>query len=337
LLAVRRRLAGQLNSLIALRHVVDGRELHAFLESRRQFADWITQRIAKYGFVENQDFARFSQNCEKPQGGRPSTAYILSLDMAKELSMVENNARGREARCYFIEMERRALATTAQPNPASAIQAEIARQVEAAIDAKLGAPEEPASPDAPDTHTPVFSMTEGLQRHGSDLSAVFANRVMMACGWMADCQHVTVTGKLVQYKVLLEDGLAFGANVTNYMQPDTTTPYYYADSFPQLLQLIEDHRHLVFDFADKPVSEMSRRERDQYKVTGERERRKEARRERRREELRQRVFRMAREGRAWSSASKSAALHRHFTSEERRAMKAEFKALQATCRQTLAA
>lgn len=100
-------------------HVVDGRELHAFLESRRQFADWIKARIDKYGFVENQDFALISQNCEtKGRGGdRRSQDYIISLDMAKELSMVENNAKGREARRYFIDMERRALQQQAPPSP----------------------------------------------------------------------------------------------------------------------------------------------------------------------------------------------------------------------------
>ena len=86
---------------------VNARELHAFLGSKRQFADWINERIQKYGFVENQDFVIFSQNCEKPKGGRPAKEFALTLDMAKELAMVENNDKGREARRYFIECERR--------------------------------------------------------------------------------------------------------------------------------------------------------------------------------------------------------------------------------------
>jgi phage anti-repressor protein len=95
-------------------HVVNARELHAYLESQRQFADWVKHRIEQYGFEENQDFESFSQNHEKPKIGRPSKDYLFSLDMAKELSMVENNAKGREARRYFIAMERQALAVMGQ-------------------------------------------------------------------------------------------------------------------------------------------------------------------------------------------------------------------------------
>ena len=82
--------------------LVDARELHAFLGSKRDFSNWITQRIQKYGFEDGKDF---STNLLKSQGGRPSKEYYLTLDMAKELAMVENNAKGREARQYFITAE----------------------------------------------------------------------------------------------------------------------------------------------------------------------------------------------------------------------------------------
>lgn len=94
---------------------VNARELHAFLGSKRQFADWINERIQKYGFVENQDFVIFSQNCEKPKGGRPAKEFALTLDMAKELAMVENNDKGREARRYFIECEKALKQQLSQP------------------------------------------------------------------------------------------------------------------------------------------------------------------------------------------------------------------------------
>ena len=77
---------------------VNARELHAFLEVNTKFADWIKNRINEYDFVENQDFISFSENLEKPTGGRPSQEYFITLDMAKELSMVENNEKGMQAR-----------------------------------------------------------------------------------------------------------------------------------------------------------------------------------------------------------------------------------------------
>lgn len=88
------------------KRAVNARELHQFLESKYQFANWIQERITKYGFVENQDYEVFKENLKNSNGGRPQTEYALSVDMAKELSMVENNEKGRLARKYFIECEK---------------------------------------------------------------------------------------------------------------------------------------------------------------------------------------------------------------------------------------
>lgn len=98
---VNRPVAGQ------AQQTVNARELHTFLENRDMFANWIKDRIEQYGFVENQDFVRYLENSKKPLGGRPSIEYALSLDMAKELSMVERNAQGKQARQYFIDCEKR--------------------------------------------------------------------------------------------------------------------------------------------------------------------------------------------------------------------------------------
>ncbi len=91
---------------------VSARELHQFLDVGRKFATWIQQRIEKYGFVENVDFLIISQNREttdKDGKLKVSVAkeYYITLDMAKELAMVENNDKGREARKYFIECEKK--------------------------------------------------------------------------------------------------------------------------------------------------------------------------------------------------------------------------------------
>lgn len=85
---------------------VSARELHCFLESKRQFADWIKERIEKYGLIENVDFQVFHDFVKNPNGGRPLTEYALTVDAAKELSMVEGNDKGKQARRYFIEAEK---------------------------------------------------------------------------------------------------------------------------------------------------------------------------------------------------------------------------------------
>lgn len=94
--------------------VVSARELYDYLEIKKQFADWIKSRIEKYGLVENQDYMTFSLFGEK---GRPSVEYALTIDAAKELAMVEGNARGKQARQYFIECEK-SLRQLANPAPA---------------------------------------------------------------------------------------------------------------------------------------------------------------------------------------------------------------------------
>lgn len=84
---------------------VNARELHAFLDVKTAFKDWIARRVEEYGFVEDKDFCSF---LSESQGGRPAKEYAITIDMAKELSMVERNERGKQARQYFIECERRA-------------------------------------------------------------------------------------------------------------------------------------------------------------------------------------------------------------------------------------
>lgn len=91
------------------------RTLHTFLNVRRDFTTWIKGRIQKFGFIAGEDFITV-ENLSSPDlvnaksRAQKLTDYHLTLDMAKELSMVENNEQGRAARRYFIECERRALA-----------------------------------------------------------------------------------------------------------------------------------------------------------------------------------------------------------------------------------
>jgi phage anti-repressor protein len=87
---------------------VNARDLHAYLGIGRDFNTWIKSRIEQYGFEEDVDFVVFSPVSGKtPSVGRPTVEYHISLDMGKELAMVERNDKGREVRRYFIECERR--------------------------------------------------------------------------------------------------------------------------------------------------------------------------------------------------------------------------------------
>ena len=87
---------------------VNARELHEMIDVKRVFASWITARIKKFKFIENQDFIIVKS---KRDGNNVTVKdYYLTLNMARELSMVENNEKGREARRYFIQVEEKARA-----------------------------------------------------------------------------------------------------------------------------------------------------------------------------------------------------------------------------------
>lgn len=83
---------------------VDGRRLHNYLRSKQEFANWIKNRIERYDFKEGKDFLIILSKTSE-SGGRPSIEYDLTVGMAKELCMIENNDQGGEARKYFIRVE----------------------------------------------------------------------------------------------------------------------------------------------------------------------------------------------------------------------------------------
>lgn len=86
---------------------VNARDIHNYLQVNSKFADWIKRAISKYDFKENIDYTVL-KNEKKLNDGvcRPFTDYIVTMDMAKELAMLENNPKGKETRKYFINCEK---------------------------------------------------------------------------------------------------------------------------------------------------------------------------------------------------------------------------------------
>ena len=96
-------LSGQINSEIPM---CNARDLHAGLRIESRFNDWISRRIEEYGFVEGEDYYSSLSNRSDGKPGKQRTDYRLTLDMAKELAMIENNDIGRTVRRYFIQAEK---------------------------------------------------------------------------------------------------------------------------------------------------------------------------------------------------------------------------------------
>lgn len=105
---------------------VMGRDLHKFLEVKSNYTEWFG-RMEEYGFTAGQDFIR---NSESNGRGRPTVDHIVSLDMAKEISMIQRTDKGKQARQYFIECERRAKQSPAAMTRLELIQLAMTAETE---------------------------------------------------------------------------------------------------------------------------------------------------------------------------------------------------------------
>ena len=110
---------------------VSARDLHKFLEITERFSSWF-ERMLQYGFVENQDFTSAKSFTLVNNGAqREIDDYALTLDCAKEISMIQRSKKGKEAREYFIACEKRLRAGISLPqNYKEALKA-LVQEVEA--------------------------------------------------------------------------------------------------------------------------------------------------------------------------------------------------------------
>lgn len=233
---------------------MNARELHQKLGSKRDFSNWIQDRISKYGFVENQDFEVFNKFVENSKGGRPSKEYALSLDMAKELCMIENNEQGRLFRKYFIEVEKAARAKYEQEKldkkasdsfdiklkwlnflPGYLNLSDVSKL---AMAKKIAEPLGLPTPDyvsAP--NGAKHSATELLKSHGVGLSARKFNELAVKAG-LLELKERKGTNKVHKYCEITKKGLAYGENDINEKNMNQTQPHWYDNKFGEVLEII---------------------------------------------------------------------------------------------------
>ncbi|HFE4632374.1 TPA: antA/AntB antirepressor family protein [Escherichia coli] len=173
--------------------LVNARDLHTFLGVGKRFASWITERIAEYGFVENQDYILVSPNREiKGRGGdRRSKDYHLTLDTAKETAMVERNEKGRQIRRYFIECEKRLRQQeTKVEKVLSGFMPAIMEAIKLEDKKEYSAPLKPGYRSLIHSPSGVLGLTENsllmnllnqLQEDGHDVSGAAAELTTMFC------------------------------------------------------------------------------------------------------------------------------------------------------------
>lgn len=98
---------------------------------KRVFSSWFNSRVERYGFIQGTDFDQLTpERVEITRAGRPEIDYVISLDMAKELAMVERTEQGRAVRRYFIQCEDELHRTA--PERAAALRQELKARITAA-------------------------------------------------------------------------------------------------------------------------------------------------------------------------------------------------------------
>lgn len=239
---------------------VDARELHSFLEVQARYNDWIARRISEYGFVEETDFYSF---LSKSSGGRPSREYAISIGMAKELAMVERNDKGRRARQYFIECERRLKQQTATLVMLSPVESDlkaigiVADILCASESSKLGmvrtyceqhaprilpvlpayAIDKPSdsTTDSSKATVPISVIVDGIT------SAKKANLALHAAGLLEKRFREKSDGTIKSFWTVTEEGEKYGKNVIPPNNPRETQPHWYACKSDEIVKIITDN------------------------------------------------------------------------------------------------
>ena len=235
---------------------VNARELHSFLEVQTRYNDWIIRRISEYSFVEESDFLTLTQNLVS--GGTQKTHHV-SINMAKELAMVERNDKGRQARQYFIECERR-LKQPATPLMLSPVESDlrgvafIADSMRLPESGKLdmftrycqaNAPQLlPALPayaidkpsdsrgDSSQPTLPISKIVDGIT------SAKRANLALCTAGLLEQRFREKSDGSQKSFWSITETGEKYGKNLVSPSNSRETQPHWYACKSDEIVKIV---------------------------------------------------------------------------------------------------
>ena len=242
---------------------VNARELHDFLQVNTRYNDWIKSRIEQYGFSHGEDYIALTENLVS--GGQQKTHHV-TIDMAKELAMVERNDKGREARKYFIECERRL-----KVGSSSVPQIESAKHVFEAVgvaadvlrcsdSSRLAMLHKAASPwpllqsalpayaiDAPTDSTtgsseataPITEIVQGVT------TAAKANKALCHAGLLEQKTRPSTNGTEKAYWSVTEAGLVYGKNITSPSNTRETQPHWYQCKAEEIRKIVLDNLPLI--------------------------------------------------------------------------------------------
>lgn len=237
---------------------VNARDLHAFLEVGRDFSNWMKDQIERCDLTENQDYEVFAEKGENSKGGRPSKEYALSISAAKEISMMSQTEKGKQARRYFIACEDKLKEVAAKgyiptrnvnPSPLT-IEDQFKMMSLACKEMKASKADKNAAMNnllmqnglPPITFSvqtngkSALSARDLIQIHALDINSEMLFTLMKAHGYAETRQRRTTKTKsgFSNYSVLTEKGEKWGFNEPSKYAANKYDIRLYRDKFPQL-------------------------------------------------------------------------------------------------------
>jgi phage anti-repressor protein len=243
---------------------VNARELHSFLESKQQFADWIKSKVIDNAFFKKEvDWIELDlslRNSMKQKGGKNRKDYALTIDTAKKVAMAEQTAKGEEVRDYFIRCEK-ALKEVVQLDGGNTIT------LKELIDIKLLTTKYLAEmlnyseastlqlvhnvhkehnistlylPQYVESQRVAFSLSDLLKKNNIEMTAKSLNNKLLLVGILEEKERRSTSSKtgVKKFKALSAKGLKYGHNDVSPFNKNEVSPRYYEDSFMDMFELV---------------------------------------------------------------------------------------------------
>ena len=235
--------------------LVSARNLHKGLEIDTKFIDWF-KRMLKYGFEENEDYFKYEYQVQSQKRERTyiETDYILKIDMAKEIAMIQRNEKGKQVRKYFIECEKQLKDISTKDKYISEIDIAKAELSLVEVTAKLLNLNDSSKlalatniyenhniptnllPQYTKSKDRILPVSDLLKKNYINMSAIAFNKLLVEKGILKECTRKTSSGRDKKFKMLVDT--EWGENLVNPKCPKETQPMYYQDKFCELLKIV---------------------------------------------------------------------------------------------------
>ena len=230
--------------------VVYGTELHKVLQVRSNYREWIKRRFNDIDAIENEDFE--SVEISTVVKGTPKKDHIIKLDTAKEMARLERNEKGKQVRKYFIIIEKKYKENQNGNNLKFLMCLQgikfLADDLKIAESSRLfmynntfkefGLPVGFLPHYEDNVSRERYCATVLLERNNCGIKVQKFNKLLLDKGFLQTKERKSSNGRMKTYKSLTDKGLLYGVNLISNKNQKETQPYYYADKFMELYNIV---------------------------------------------------------------------------------------------------